>query len=159
MHVKWWKLVNNINNYKGKKKDIFLWISFLLCKGVTIPMWIVLCRLPEKGRKKTEEIVERRKEMDREERGTGMKVKKQMKYKHSPPRPPQSLPATRIAGLAQLEANISWTPRWRKIPDTFATPNHTLDTPSYLEWCNIQLKAFLVFNKLFLCVSPSKHSL
>ena len=37
---------------------------------------------------------------------------------------PLSLPAKRKAGLAQLEANISWTPRWRKIPDTFATPNH-----------------------------------
>ena len=31
-----------------------------------------------------------------------------------------------IAGLAQLEANISWTPQWRKILLTFATPNHPL---------------------------------
>ena len=36
------------------------------------------------------------------------------------------LPATRIAGLAQLEANISCTPRCHKIPATFATPNHPL---------------------------------
>ena len=32
-----------------------------------------------KGRKEIEEIVEAMKEMDREERGTGMKVKKQKK--------------------------------------------------------------------------------
>ena len=36
-------------------------------------------RLPEKGRKEIEERVEEMKERDREERGTGMKVKKQMK--------------------------------------------------------------------------------
>ena len=59
------------------------------------------------------------KERDREERGTGMKVKKQ--NKNITPLP---LPATRIAGLAKQEANISWTPQWIKIPDTFATPNH-----------------------------------
>ena len=38
-------------------------------------LWVILCRLPEKGRKEIEEIVEM-KERDREERGTGMKVKK-----------------------------------------------------------------------------------
>ena len=43
------------------------------------PLWVILCRLPEKGRKKIEEIVEEMKERDREERGTGMKVKKQKK--------------------------------------------------------------------------------
>ena len=36
-------------------------------------------RLPEKGRKEIEERVEEMKERDREERGTGMKVKKQKK--------------------------------------------------------------------------------
>ena len=35
--------------------------------------------LPEKGRKETEKIAEEMKERDREERGTGMKVKKQKK--------------------------------------------------------------------------------
>ena len=39
-------------------------------------LWVVLCRLPEKGRK---EIVEEMKEGDRQERETGMKVKKQKK--------------------------------------------------------------------------------
>ena len=38
------------------------------------PLWVILCRLPEKGRK---EMVEEMKERDREERGTGVKVKKQ----------------------------------------------------------------------------------
>ena len=38
-----------------------------------------LVGFPEKGRKKIEEIVEDMNERDREERGTGMKVKKQKK--------------------------------------------------------------------------------
>ena len=42
-------------------------------------LWVILCRLPEKGRKKIEEIAEEMKERDREERGKGMKVKKQKK--------------------------------------------------------------------------------
>ena len=56
---------------------IFDW----LCLGLTTrqPLWVILCRLPEKGRKEIEEIVEETKERDREERGTGMKVKKQKK--------------------------------------------------------------------------------
>ena len=43
------------------------------------PLWVTLCRLLEKGRKEIEEIVEEMKERDREERGTGIKVKKQKK--------------------------------------------------------------------------------
>ena len=52
-----------------------------LCWGLTTrqPLWVILCRLPEKGRKRTEEIAEEMKERDREERGTGIKVKKQKK--------------------------------------------------------------------------------
>ena len=61
------------------------------------PLWVILCRLPEKGRKEVEEIVEMKKR-DRKETGTEMKVKKQKK-KNIPPLP---LPATRIAGLAKL---------------------------------------------------------
>ena len=54
---------------------------FLLCWGLTThqPLRVILCRLPEKGRKEIEERVEEMKERDREERGTGMKVKKQKK--------------------------------------------------------------------------------
>ena len=48
------------------------------------PLWVILGRLPEKGRKETEEIVLEMKERDREERGTEMKVKIQRKWKHSP---------------------------------------------------------------------------
>ena len=52
-----------------------------LCWGLTTrqPLRAILCRLPEKGRKEIEERVEEMKERDREERGTGMKVKKQKK--------------------------------------------------------------------------------
>ena len=47
-----------------------------LCWGLTTrqPLWVILCCLPEKGRKETEEIAEEMKERDREERGTRMKV-------------------------------------------------------------------------------------
>ena len=56
-------------------------VFFLLCWDLTTrqPLWVILCRLTEKGRKEIEEIVEEIKERDREERGTGMKVKKQNK--------------------------------------------------------------------------------
>ena len=43
------------------------------------PLWVILGLLPEKGRKAVEEIVEEMKDRDTEERGTGMKVKKQKK--------------------------------------------------------------------------------
>ena len=71
-----------------------------LCWGLTTrqPLWVILCRLREKGRKKIEETVEEMKEKDREEKGTGMKMKKQ-KNRNIPPLP---LPATRIAGFAIL---------------------------------------------------------
>ena len=51
------------------------------CWGLTTrqTLWVILCRLPEKGRKEIEEIVVEMKERDREERGTGKKVKKQKK--------------------------------------------------------------------------------
>ena len=56
-------------------------VGFWLCWGLTTrqPLRVILCRLPEKGRKEIEERVEEMKERDREERGTGMKVKKQKK--------------------------------------------------------------------------------
>ena len=74
-----------------------------LCWGLTTrqPLRVILCRLPEKGRKKIEEIVEEMKEMNREERGTEMKEWKwrNRRNKNIPPLP---LPATRIVGLPQL---------------------------------------------------------
>ena len=39
---------------------------------------------PREREKEIEEIAEEMKEGDKQERGTGMKVKKQKKYKHSP---------------------------------------------------------------------------
>ena len=55
-------------------------ITDWLCWGLTTrqPLWVILCRLPEKGRKDIEERVEE-KERNREERGAGMKVKKEKK--------------------------------------------------------------------------------
>ena len=52
-----------------------------LCLGLTThqPLWVILYRLPEKGRKELEWIVEKMKERDSEERGTGMNVKKRKK--------------------------------------------------------------------------------
>ena len=52
-----------------------------LCLGLSTcqPLWVILCGLPEKGRKEIEEIVEEMKERNMEERGSGIKVKKQKK--------------------------------------------------------------------------------
>ena len=54
---------------------------FLLCWELTTRqhLWVILCRLSEKGRKEIEEIVEEMKERIREERGKLMKVKEQKK--------------------------------------------------------------------------------
>ena len=46
---------------------------------LTSVVWVILCRLPEKERKETEEIAEEMKQRDRKERRTGMKVKKKKK--------------------------------------------------------------------------------
>ena len=56
---------------------IFFWLRW----GLTTrqPSWVILCPLPEKGRKEIEEIVEEMKKTNREERWTRMKVKKQKK--------------------------------------------------------------------------------
>ena len=52
-----------------------------LCSGLMTsqPLWVSLCCLPDKGRKEIEETVEEMKERDRENRGKGIKVKKQKK--------------------------------------------------------------------------------
>ena len=53
----------------------------LLCWGLTTrqPLLVIMFRLPEKGRREIEVIVEEMKERDSEERGAGMKVEKQEK--------------------------------------------------------------------------------
>ena len=50
-----------------------------MCWGLTTrqPLWVILCRLPDKERKEIEEIVEEIKERDREERGY---VSERVKY-------------------------------------------------------------------------------
>ena len=54
-------------------------LIYWLCWGLTTrqPLWVILYHLPQKGRKEIEETVEEMKESNREERETGMKVKKQ----------------------------------------------------------------------------------
>ena len=72
------------------------------------PLWVILCRLPESGRKEIEEIVKEMKERDREQRNRN-EVKKQKNKK-----------------IPQVPYLLQWTPRWRKIHDTFATPAQPL---------------------------------
>ena len=54
------------------QSDLIDW----LCWGLTTrqPLWVILCRLPEKGRKVIEEIVEEIKERGREERNRNESV-------------------------------------------------------------------------------------
>ena len=61
-----------INVLRVKLTDWLYW-------GLTTrqPLWDILFRLPERGRKEIEKIIAEMK--DREERGTGMKMKKQKK--------------------------------------------------------------------------------
>ena len=81
---------------------------------------------PREREKRDENIVEEMKGRDRGERGTGMKVRNRRNKN-----PPLPLPATRIVALANCQANISWTARWFKIQDTFATPDDPLQ---YIVW-------------------------
>ena len=61
------------------------------------PLWVILCHLPEKGRKEIEDIVE-------EMKGEWKKEEQEWKWRNRRNKniPPVPLPATRIAGLAQL---------------------------------------------------------
>ena len=67
---------------------------------------VILCGLPEKGRGEREEIVVEMKERDRGER----KMNDSEETEEIKTFPTLPLPAARI-GLAQLQANISWTSR------------------------------------------------
>ena len=57
-------------NYLTEGDPRNIHVKYWLCWGLTTsqPLWVILCRLPEKGRKVIEEIVEEIKERDREER-------------------------------------------------------------------------------------------
>ena len=76
----------------------------LYCVGLRThqPLWVILCILSEKGRKEIEEMKARnREERNRNESEKTEEIKTFPRYPS----------AKRIAGLAQLEANISWMPR------------------------------------------------
>ena len=93
----------------------------MLCWGLTTRkhLWAILCRLPEKGRKKIEEMVEELKEKrdrrdGRRDEREGQRRKRNGNESEETEKiniAPLPLPATKIAGLAQLSSNISWTPR------------------------------------------------
>ena len=72
---------------------------FCLNWGLTTrqPLWVILCRLPEQGRREIEEIVEEVKKRDRGERK--MNESEGTEEKKFPPLP---LPAASTAGLVQL---------------------------------------------------------
>ena len=57
----------------------FFFLLIVLGFNNTSTFVVILCCLPGKGRKEIEETVGEMKERDREERGTGVKLKKQKK--------------------------------------------------------------------------------
>ena len=74
------------------------------------PSLVILCRLPERERIERGEIVEKMKDRDKEETGTGMKVKKQ---KHSPVYPyllQDSMPCP-TASQYELDAPVTYDTR------------------------------------------------
>ena len=85
------------------------------------PLWVILCRLPEKGGKEIEEIVEEMKERNKEERGTGMKGKKQKKLEmcqYDTDAPAQGHPHPR-AGILQkmkLKTGHNSHNNWQILP-------------------------------------------
>ena len=98
------------------------------------PLWVILCCLPEKGRKELEEIVEEMKERDREERGTGMKGKKQKKKKQTVPSTltcyKDSKPCPTVSQY-QLDAPV--TQDTRHLRHTQPPPDHP-QTICYIFW-------------------------
>ena len=71
-HEKWYQQENfcvHGNSLLSFVLNVCLPIDWF-CWGLSArqPLWVIFCRLPEKGRKKIEEIVEEMKERDREER-------------------------------------------------------------------------------------------
>ena len=77
------------------------WKLEWLCWGLMTcqPLWVILCCLPENGRKEIEEIVEETRKRDGIEKKQQELKWRNRRNKNIPPLP---LPATRIAGLAHL---------------------------------------------------------
>ena len=81
-----------------------------LCWGLTTrqPLWVILCRLPEKGRKVIEEIVEEIKERDREERNRNEsgETEENKNIPHLPLPATSSRPGPTVS-LYQLDAPVT----------------------------------------------------
>ena len=60
------------------------------------PLWVILCRLPEKGRKEIEEIAEKMGQGRKRNRNESEETEEIETF------PTLPLPATKIAGLAQM---------------------------------------------------------
>ena len=95
-----------------------------LCWGLMTrqPLYVILCLLPEKGRR--DRRYSRGDEREGQARKRNRNGSEETEEIKTFPNHHLPLSATRIAGLAQLEANDSWTCRCHKIPNTIATPNH-----------------------------------
>ena len=95
----------NSMNHKKRPCDIMWWgwtgLGWGVClrTGTRQPFWVILCRLPEKGRKEIEEIVVAMKEEGQEKKRNRNESEETEEIKTFPHLP---LPATRIAVLAQL---------------------------------------------------------
>ena len=95
-----------------------IWLSW----GLTTRQhfWVILCCLPEKGRR---EIGDSR--GDKREGQWRKENEWKWRNRRNKNIPPLPLPYARIAGLAQTVSKYQLDARWRKTHDTFASPNYT----------------------------------
>ena len=84
------------------------------------PLWVILCRLPEKGRKRDR----RDSRGDETERQGRKRNRNESEETEEIKTFPSTLTCYKDSSLAQLYANISWKPQWRKKHDDFAPPYH-----------------------------------
>ena len=113
-----------------------LLLRYWLCWGLTTrqPSWVILCRLPEKGSNKTEEIVEEMKDRDREERETEMKVEETEGIKHSPSILTCYEDSRPCPTVSQYQLGHPSDVR-------YTTPSHHPTTPSAtIQWCTKFIK-------------------
>ena len=78
LRLNFWKWRQKFDHKDLQILELGSWDFLILTVSASTgqSLWVILCHLPEKGRKEIAEVMKKR---DREERGTGMKVKKQKK--------------------------------------------------------------------------------